>query len=120
MMASLRRSSRKLVTVGKKYAKRLTSSSSKLRLVKYKIDKQHQQKLAESKARVERLHREREALQEGRSQTAILCEEVTTQARALREAYERKRPVIYHAVLSAFLDQEEELLDDEYYIGSYY
>ncbi|KAF1766646.1 hypothetical protein GCK72_006604 [Caenorhabditis remanei] len=123
LMTSLRRSSRKILTVGKKYAKKFTSSSSKHRLVKYKIDKQYQQQLAESKARVERLKREREDLLAGNSQTAILCEEVTTQARSLRESYERQRPGIYRAVLSAFLEQEEE---DDYddveagFIGTFY
>ena len=51
------------------------------------------------------------------------CEEVTTQARSLRESYERQRPAIYRAVLSAFLEQEEE--DDyddveEGFIGTFY
>ncbi|CAL2032163.1 unnamed protein product [Caenorhabditis brenneri] len=123
VMTSLRRSSRKFVTVGRKYAKRLSSSSAaKLRLVKHKIDKQYQQKLAETKARIERLKREREELHAGNSQIAILCEEVTTSARSLRETYERQRPVIFHAVLSNFLEQVEEAYDDEEggFIGTYF
>uniref|UniRef100_A0A1I7UUP6 BZIP domain-containing protein n=1 Tax=Caenorhabditis tropicalis TaxID=1561998 RepID=A0A1I7UUP6_9PELO len=121
VVASLRRSSRKIMTVGKKYGKRLSSSSAaKLRLVKYKIDKQQQQKIAESKARVERLKRETEDLLAGTSQVAILCEEVTTTARSLRESYERQRPNIYSTVLSNFLEQmEEEVYDDEEEGGFY-
>ncbi|EGT41346.1 hypothetical protein CAEBREN_17578 [Caenorhabditis brenneri] len=99
VMTSLRRSSRKFVT-----------------------DKQYQQKLAETKARIERLKREREELHAGNSQIAILCEEVTTSARSLRETYERQRPVIFHAVLSNFLEQVEEAYDDEEggFIGTYF
>ncbi|CCU83316.1 BZIP domain-containing protein [Caenorhabditis elegans] len=75
--ATFRRSTaRKLFNVGKKYAKRFatstSSAASKLRLVKLKIDKKYQQRLAESKARVERFQREREELLAGNSQVAIL------------------------------------------------
>lgn len=41
------------------------------------------------------------------------CEEVTSKARSLRESYERQRPVLYHAVLSAYLEQEVVYEDDE-------
>uniref|UniRef100_A0A8R1E660 Uncharacterized protein n=1 Tax=Caenorhabditis japonica TaxID=281687 RepID=A0A8R1E660_CAEJA len=71
---SLRRSSRKFISAAKaKFSKRISSSStSKLRLVKYKIDKEHQEKLAASRERVKRLQREREELLAGNSQLAIM------------------------------------------------
>ncbi|CAI2328365.1 unnamed protein product [Caenorhabditis sp. 36 PRJEB53466] len=129
-----RQSSRKSLTAGRaKYAKKYTSassSSSKMRLVKYKIDKQHQERLAASKARVERLQREREELLAGNSQLAIMCESVTTSARSLRESYERQRSV-YRAIISsaALLEhvvvepaegEDGEEAEDEGFIGTIY
>lgn len=38
---------------------------------------------------------------------------MTSKARSLRESYERQRPVLYHAVLSAYLEQEVVYEDDE-------
>ncbi|UMM19510.1 hypothetical protein L5515_015077 [Caenorhabditis briggsae] len=121
VMSSLRRSSRKIFNVGKKYAKRFTSSSAKMRLVKLKIDKQHQQQIAESKARLEKYTRAREELHAGKSQTAIMCEGLTTEARSLRESYERQRPTVYRAIFTAFLEQdEEEEAYEDGFIGTYY
>lgn len=108
------------LAVGKK-SRKGRASATKMWFVKYKIDKQHKEMIAESQARIEEFNRRREELRAGQGEIAQLCRDVTTAVAAARQSYERRRPAIFQSVLSRYLEQQYEALydDEEGFMGPY-
>ncbi|CAB3403841.1 unnamed protein product [Caenorhabditis bovis] len=67
-------------------------------------DKQQEKKLAAQMANIERLKRERELLRSGQSQVALMCNELTENARSLRRTYETHQAAIYQTLVASVIE----------------